>query len=93
MKAPRIVVIEDEPAIRRGVGDALRACGYEVAEAADGIKGLSEATRPDVDLVLLDLMLPRKDGMELLRELRLTRPAVPVIILTGAGQKTTVSGA
>jgi DNA-binding response OmpR family regulator len=85
MKAPRIVVIEDEPAIRRGVGDALRTCGYEVAEAADGVNGLTEASRTDVDLVLLDLMLPRKDGLELLRELRLTRPVVPVIILTARG--------
>jgi DNA-binding response OmpR family regulator len=85
MKAPRIVVIEDEPAIRRGVGDALRASGYDVAEAGDGIKGLAEASRPDADLILLDLMLPRKDGLELLRELRQSRPAVPVIILTARG--------
>jgi DNA-binding response OmpR family regulator len=85
MKAPHIVVIEDEPAIRRGVADALRACGYEVSEAADGIKGLTEASRPDADLVLLDLMLPRKDGLEVLRELRRTRPSVPVIILTARG--------
>jgi DNA-binding response OmpR family regulator len=85
MRAPRIVVIEDEPAIRRGVCDALRATGYDVAEAGDGVKGLAEASRTDSDLVLLDLMLPRKDGMELLRELRLVRPGVPVIILTARG--------
>src|SRR4051794_961982 len=82
IKAPRIVVVEDEPAIRRGVADALRASGYEVAEAADGLKGLVEASRPDADLILLDLMLPRMDGLELLRELREVRPAVPVIVLT-----------
>jgi DNA-binding response OmpR family regulator len=85
MKAPRIVVIEDEPAIRRGVVDALRVSGYHVAEAADGDKGLSEASRSDSDLILLDLMLPRKDGLQLLRELRLIRPSVPVIILTARG--------
>jgi len=85
MKAPRIVVVEDEPAIRRGVADAMRACGYEVAEAADGVKGLAEASREDVDLVLLDLMLPRKDGLQVLRELRLSRPTVPVIVLTARG--------
>jgi DNA-binding response OmpR family regulator len=85
MKSPRIVVVEDEPAIRRGVVDALRLSGYEVAEAADGDKGLSEASRPDADLVLLDLMLPRKDGLSVLRELRHLRPAVPVIILTARG--------
>jgi DNA-binding response OmpR family regulator len=85
MKKTRIVVVEDEPAIRRGVVDVLRASGYEVAEAADGVKGLIEASRPDADLVLLDLMLPRKDGLEVLRELRQLRPAVPVIILTARG--------
>src|SRR5262249_23531010 len=85
MKSPRIVVVEDEPAIRRGVTAALRLSGYEVAEAADGDKGLSEASRADADLVLLDLMLPRKDGLSVLRELRQVRPAVPVIILTARG--------
>ncbi|MGL4554642.1 MAG: response regulator transcription factor [Gemmataceae bacterium] len=85
MRPPRIVVVEDEPAIRRGVADALRLSGYDVAEAADGDRGLAEASRHDVDLVLLDLMLPRKDGLELLRELRQARPAVPVIVLTARG--------
>jgi DNA-binding response OmpR family regulator len=85
MHPARIVVIEDEQAIRRGVADALRASGYEVAEAGDGVKGLAEAVRPGVDLVLLDLMLPRRDGLEVLRELRAVRVAVPVIVLTARG--------
>jgi DNA-binding response OmpR family regulator len=85
MHSARIVVIEDEPAIRRGVSDLLRTCGYEVAEAADGLKGLQEASRPGVDLVLLDLLLPRKDGLEVLQELRRLRCSVPVIILTARG--------
>jgi DNA-binding response OmpR family regulator len=85
MHPARIVVIEDEQPIRRGIADALRASGYEVAEAADGVKGLHEAGRPGVDLVLLDLLLPRLDGMEVLRELRRLRSAVPVIILTARG--------
>jgi DNA-binding response OmpR family regulator len=85
MHSARIVVIEDEQAIRRGVSDLLRTCGYEVAEAADGLKGLQEASRPGVDLVLLDLLLPRKDGLEVLQELRRLRCSVPVIILTARG--------
>jgi DNA-binding response OmpR family regulator len=85
MKSPRIVLVEDESAIRRGVADALRVSGYEVIEASDGERGLSEASQTDVDLVLLDLMLPRKDGLVVLRELRQLRPAVPVIILTAKG--------
>jgi DNA-binding response OmpR family regulator len=87
MKKPRVVVIEDEAAIRRGVCDALRVSGYDVGEASDGVKGLTEACRPDSDLILLDLMLPKKDGLEVLRELRQSRPAVPVIILTARGSE------
>jgi DNA-binding response OmpR family regulator len=85
MPAARIVVVEDEPAIRRGVVDALRAAGYGVAEVADGNQGLEEALRRGVDLVLLDLLLPKRDGLEVLAELRKIRPTLPVIILTARG--------
>ena len=79
--------VEDELAIRRGVSDALRASGYEAAEAGDGIRGLEEAIRAGVDLVLLDLMLPRRDGLEVLAEVRRARPTLPVIILTARGSE------
>ncbi len=87
MAATRLVVIEDEHPIRRGVADALRASGYEVAEAGDGARGLEEAVRPGVGLVLLDLMLPRRDGLDVLAALRKTRPSLPVIILTARGSE------
>jgi DNA-binding response OmpR family regulator len=85
MTAARIVVIEDEQPIRRGVVDALRASGYDVAEAGDGPRGQEEAVRAGVDLVLLDLLLPRRDGLEVLAEVRKVRPSLPVIILTARG--------
>ena len=85
MPAARIVVVEDEPAIRRGVTDLLRASGYEVAEAGDGETGLKESLRRGVDLVLLDLLLPRRDGLDVLENLRKIRPTLPVIILTARG--------
>ena len=85
MHPARIVVIEDEQAIRRGIADALRASGYEVAEADDGARGQEEAVRAGVDLVLLDLLLPRRDGLDVLAEVRKVRPALPVIILTARG--------
>lgn len=85
MARARVVVVEDEAAIRRGVTDLLRASGYEVAEAADGARGLEEAVRLGVDLVLLDLLLPRMDGLDVLTELRKIRPVLPVIILTARG--------
>src|SRR5437773_12212700 len=87
MPTARIVVVEDEPAIRRGVVDLLRASGYQVAEAADGARGLEESVRRGVDLVLLDLLLPKRDGLDVLVELRKTRPTLPVIILTARGSE------
>src|SRR5215472_12382477 len=87
MASTRLVVIEDEQAIRRGIADALRALGHEVAEASDGVRGLEEAVRPGIDLVLLDLMLPRRDGLDVLTHLRKLRPSLPVIILTARGSE------
>jgi len=87
MPAAHVIVIEDEPAIRRGVADALRFANYDVAEAADGIAGLEVALRRHVDLVLLDLLLPKRDGLEVLAELRRLRPTLPVIILTARGSE------
>ncbi len=87
MTTTRIVVVEDEPAIRRGVCDLLRASSFNVIEAADGQRGLEEAVRVGVDLVLLDLLLPKKDGLEVLADLRKIRPTLPVIILTARGSE------
>jgi len=85
MSLGRIVVVEDETPIRVGVCEALRNAGFEAIEAADGELGLAAARRPGVDLVLLDLMLPRMDGMSVLRELRKTHPVLPVIVVTARG--------
>jgi two-component system, OmpR family, response regulator RpaB len=85
MPRDHIVVVEDEPAIRRGIVDALRLTGYTVTESGDGNSGLVAASSAGIDLVLLDLMLPRRDGLEVLAELRKTHPSRPVIILTARG--------
>jgi DNA-binding response OmpR family regulator len=82
-----IVIVEDEPPIREGIAAALHAAGYQPTEAADGEAGLAAARRPGVGLVLLDLLLPKMDGMEVLRRLRKTHPTLPVIILTARGSE------
>lgn len=86
-KKRTIVVIEDEDPIRRGIADALRIAGYEPIEAADGEAGLTEAQRDGVDLVLLDILLPKMNGFEVLERLRLTKPSLPVIMLTARGSE------
>lgn len=82
-----ILVVEDDAAIRRGLVDALRFTGYTVHEAPDGRAGLDAALAIDADLVLLDIMMPRMDGTEVLAELRKARPAQPVIFLTARGEE------
>ncbi|MHC4252398.1 MAG: response regulator transcription factor [Planctomycetota bacterium] len=82
-----VLVVEDDAAIRRGVVDALKFAGYVVTEAADGERGLEAACAGCADLVLLDLMLPRKSGFDVLAELRASGSNVPVVILTARGME------
>jgi DNA-binding response OmpR family regulator len=83
-----ILVVEDDASIRRGVVDALELGGYATLEAPDGVKGLAAALSASCDLVLLDLVLPGPDGLEILRQVRGARPTLPVIILTARGEET-----
>jgi DNA-binding response OmpR family regulator len=82
---PTVLVVEDDAAIRRGLVDALRFHGCGVLEASDGAAGLRLALESPCDLVLLDVMLPRMDGLSVLGELRRSRPTLPVIMVTARG--------
>jgi DNA-binding response OmpR family regulator len=82
-----ILTVEDDAAIRRGIVDALTFVGYRVLQAGHGDLGLEMAVRQSYDLLLLDLVLPGKSGLEILRSVRTTRPTQPVIILTARGQE------
>jgi|SRR5579875_337525 len=81
-----ILVVEDEPGIVDFVVRGLGRQGFEVAAATDGESGLERALAPEVELVVLDLMLPKLGGMELLRQLHAQRPELPVIVLTARGE-------
>lgn len=87
MSRRRVLVIEDDPAIRRGVLDALAFAGYMTLEASDGIAGRCAALDAEFDLLLLDLVLPGCDGLDILREVRSVRPSLPVIVLTARGSE------
>ena len=83
----RILVVEDEPAVLRGVEDALEFHGYGVQAAPDGLAGYEAARTGDFDLIVLDLMLPELDGLEVLSRLRRDHVHTPVLILTARGQE------
>jgi len=86
----RILVVDDEPHIRRVLSAILGNRGYDVIMASDGLQGLDELGTEDVDLVILDLMMPGANGLEILSRIRTDpqRAETPVIILTAKGQDT-----
>jgi len=83
----KILVIEDDPSILRGLQLNLTMEGYTVRSAMDGEAGLALALSERPDLLLVDIMLPKLDGLSLIRSLRTTDPAVPILILSAKGQE------
>lgn len=86
--APKILVIEDEPSICMALKDELEFEGYTVAVADDGEQGLRLIQESDFDLAVLDLMLPRVNGLEICRRLRKGGSQVPIIMLTARAEET-----
>jgi two-component system nitrogen regulation response regulator GlnG len=85
MAGKRILVVDDEESVRWALRKALERADYQVGLAADGPSGLQMAEDPGVDLVLLDVRLPARDGLVVLREIRKRRPDLPVIMMTAYG--------
>ena len=84
MKRFRILVVEDEERILNFLRSKLKASGYEVLTASNGLEGLEQTQAQEPDLVVLDVLMPKMNGFEMLKELR-SFSAVPVIILTAKG--------
>ncbi|MEJ7798546.1 MAG: response regulator, partial [Solirubrobacteraceae bacterium] len=80
-RAPRILLVDDEHAIQTLLSYPLRKDGYEVVQATDGGAALARFAEGSYDLVVLDLMLPKLDGLEVCRRIR-ARSTVPIIMLT-----------
>src|SRR5262249_50433123 len=85
---PRILIVEDEPAISFGLEVDLRTEGYDVEVAEDGESGASCGRDSAFDLIVLDVMLPKKDGFEVCRELRRAGVKTPILMLTAKSQET-----
>lgn len=80
-----VLVVDDEPVVREGIRLILRASGYRVAIVADAESALDHPALVACRIVLCDLMLPGLSGIELLQKLRLARPGLPVVMITGYG--------
>ncbi len=87
MPKRRILVVEDDAAVREGLVDALSFEGYQVLEAGTFKEAVRIGVEAGYDLLMLDLVLPGGDGLDVLAEVRLARPTTPVIILTARGQE------
>jgi DNA-binding response OmpR family regulator len=81
----RILVVDDNAAMRRSLDEILTRAGHQVIQAADGAEASRISRDADVHLVILDLFMPVKDGIETLRELRKRAPGVPIIAISGGG--------
>lgn len=94
-RAKTIVFVEDEPALQKTLGEYLRAQGYAVVSALDGDTGYQAIVREKPDLILLDLILPRMHGLELLAAIRGDRRIgdIPVIVLTNVEDSSAVEKA
>ncbi|MBQ7007195.1 MAG: response regulator transcription factor [Oscillospiraceae bacterium] len=83
----KILVVDDEPKIRELIGQYLTVAGYETEFAKDGIEALNIVTKGDIDLVILDVMMPFMDGITCLKEMRSRGFKTPVIILSAKGEE------
>jgi two-component system, OmpR family, response regulator MprA len=81
----RLLIVEDEPAVRDALVRALETEGYELALAEDGAQALATMAQNGADAIVLDVMLPGIDGLEVARRLRVDRNAVPILMLTARG--------
>ena len=82
---PRILVIEDDGRMRVVIGKALEREGYEVAEAANGDAGLRSHRGKPADLIVVDLIMPGKEGMETIMEFKRDYPDIKIIAISGGG--------
>lgn len=87
MKRKLILIVEDDPNILMGLEDNLNLEGYEVFTATNGVQGLKTAQEKEVDLLILDIVLPGINGYEICRKVKADKPELPVIMLTARGSE------
>ncbi len=80
-----ILIVDDAKAVRESRSVVLKKAGYDVTEAIDGEQALSTLSAQSFDLAIVDIWMPRKDGLSLLQEVRAQRSDIPIIIVSGGG--------
>ncbi|MFC1467178.1 response regulator [Verrucomicrobiota bacterium] len=86
----RILVIDDEPEIRELLKDKLERSGYEVAIASNGSEGVKIFRKNPADLIVTDIIMPEKEGVEVIQEMQSEYPNVKIIAISGGGQHTSM---
>jgi DNA-binding response OmpR family regulator len=91
---PTILVVDDDPVIQKLLAVNFEMEGYRVVTAGDGVEGIERVHRDRPDLVLLDVMMPRMDGIEVVRSLKADKATagIPVILLSAKAQSTDING-
>lgn len=89
----RILVVEDDEIVRESICEVLRSKGHETDEAADGSAGLEKLETGGFDLAIVDIWMPKKDGLSLLKEIRGRASGIPIIIISGGGPNATLEHA
>ncbi|MEO5864397.1 MAG: response regulator [Nitrospiraceae bacterium] len=87
---PSILIIDDDDSLRDSLRRTLHKEGYTIMEASEGGRGLKQLERQPVDVILLDMFMPDKDGLETIGVLRRTHPGIRIIAMSGGGFKGTV---
>jgi DNA-binding NtrC family response regulator len=85
-QSARILIIDDEVQIREMLGQMLTREGYQVVHARDGKEGMKACREQSIDLIITDIIMPEKDGIEMILELRHDFPALKVIAISGGGR-------
>lgn len=84
--APRVLIVEDDPMLRRYLEEALRECGYEIFSAGNGEEAARHLQSHQVDVVLTDVLMPEQYGVRLVAELKRHQPHLPVVAMSGRGR-------
>jgi CheY-like chemotaxis protein len=83
---PRILIIDDEDQTRRMLHQVLQRAGYEVIEAGDGVEGIQRYREAPTDLIITDILMPEKEGLETIMDLKREFPHVKIIAMSGGGR-------